>query len=262
MALCPSCGKNIDDSCSFCSACGAKIVNETPQTGKYNISNREGALALMNDVKNLYNLLSDDLAMVVALKNENEKMKKGWKNKAWVVFMILACSFTLLSIIASIATLSPEGLIVALVYGVPFAILFLVFYRKNKQGIKKQIFFEKNEEVITAKTDEILSTYYQQELSNYYSLDYFYEDAIDMLIRYLSQFRADSLKDALNLFETEAHQRRLEDQQQKIIFTQKEILNQAKQTAKAATASAVFSGISAYNSVKMKNDINEINSKL
>lgn len=261
MALCPSCGKNIDDSCSFCSACGAKIVNETPQTGKYNISNREGALALMNDVKNLYNLLSDDLAMVVALKNENEKMKKGRTNKAWVVFMILACFFTLCGIIFCIATLSPQGLIF-LGYVVPFAILFLVFYRKNKQGIKKQIFFEKNEEVITAKTDEILSTYYQQELSNYYSLDYFYEDAIDTLIRYLSQFRADSLKDALNLFETEAHQRRLEDQQKSIIITQKEILNQAKQTAKAATASAVFSGISAVNSVKIKHGIDDINSKL
>ena len=141
--------------------------------------------------------------------------------------------------------------------------LFILFCKKAKKArINNPVKIQENDEIIAQITNEMLETYFSHPASNFFPLDYFDEYAIDALTTYVANFRADSLKDALNLFETEAHQRRLEDQQQEMIFTQKEILSQAQYTAKAATASAVFSGISAYNSVKIKNDINEINSKL
>ena len=231
-----------------------------PKSGKENnsevfdISTREGTLNLMVDVKKLHDSFSEMYSRMEYLQTEIDKLS-NYRSKKTIVFLILAIFFSIYTAVCVVAG-ATKGIVALEIGGfvtLPFYILFFYFNLKDKK-IRKT-----NEETIKLNTSEInqiseriISEYYTFDISDYYPIDYFYDYAIITITQYLKQFRAESLKEALNLYETQAHQRRLEEQQRQSINIQKEILNKTKKAANAATAAAVFSGISAYNSMKTK----------
>lgn len=247
---------------NFCPNCGTKADGNGSNKDVFDITTRDGTLILMDDVKNLYNHFSKEYLRMSSLQTEIETLS-NYRGKKTLVFLILAILFSVTCFIgiftAGIQMAGPIFCVEAL----PFYILFFCFNSKDKKTRKA------NEISISTKMDEInhivekiTTEYYTFDVSNYYPIDYFYDYAMDAIIQYLNQFRAESLKEAINLYEREAHQRRLEEQQEKSINIQKEILNKANKAANAATATAVFSGISAYNSVKIKKSVKNINDKL
>ena len=86
-----------------------------------------------------------------------------------------------------------------------------------------------------------LNTRYGREVAPWYPSDYCYEDAAAFFLNVLQNYRADSLKEAINLYETTLHQNRMEETQKKILQQQKlaNILAVSNLVMQAGTQAAV-----------------------
>lgn len=87
-------------------------------------------------------------------------------------------------------------------------------------------------------------------------------EAVDMLIGYIKARRADNIKEALNKYDTDCHEQRMEYMQQEIDnAAQIQALEAQKQT-QYAKATAIASSITAYNSWRTRKTTKKIYKKL
>lgn len=122
------------------------------------------------------------------------------------------------------------------------SVIVILIIRKyyDKKSIKKSnleynnvIFPNNKNKIISLQNDEIYLEYQRLIPNKYFSLE-----KLEILYSYVSQYRADTLKEAINIFEDESHKLRLEEQQnvlisqqEQILSKQSEILNQQSKTA-------------------------------
>lgn len=126
------------------------------------------------------------------------------------------------------------SIVYAVVMIVVYAVIAVIVYRlltKKRLGENTQIAAENK--AIQARNNQLRSEYSaaQEQLNRHgqavqdlcagwFPMDYCYEYAIDCFIRYLKNYQADTLKELVNLFENEEHQRRMEEGQRE---TQRQI---------------------------------------
>lgn len=90
---------------------------------------------------------------------------------------------------------------------------------ENKQIVanNEQLRIQEQNTLNDLKQIQIL---YQERLSSWYPVNYCSVDAAEFFYNTVNNYRADSLKEAINLYETYLHQRRVETNQQKALNQQ------------------------------------------
>ena len=97
----------------------------------------------------------------------------------------------------------------------------------------------------------------------WYPRNYCYSDAVNFFIEAVQNFRADSLKEAINLYVEELRHREILSTQQQLVYQQKisNVLSTANLFANLSTASAIRENTSQVTSA-MNNQTNSINSTI
>lgn len=96
------------------------------------------------------------------------------------------------------------------------------YYYKHKNGIIDQANEElkKREQAVITELQSVQALYHEQ-LSTWYPDNYCSVDAVEFFYNVIKNQRADTLKEAINLYETTLHQKRVEQNQQQAIQQQK-----------------------------------------
>lgn len=172
-----------------------------------------------------------------SLRNAEYKLSKYKIGKriflGWLLFVVVAVAIGLRDSAVGIAQIT--GLIAGAIY---------YFVRKNEK--KKEIAriaeeYKKIQEEGKQQVDEIV-----QEYIDYLTIipqDYWYTKAIETIIKYFESGRADSIKEALALYDDQVHKWNVENQNQQMLYAQQQQAQQAKTAtmlAGAALGAALF----------------------
>ena len=123
-----------------------------------------------------------------------------------------------------------------------------------------------NNKRLQAKEQEILDNLkqlqesYRQYVGSWYPENYCYVEAAEFFYNTIKNYRADSLKEAINLYEVTLHQRRVEDNQKQSIKQQK--LNNLLSVGSIVMQGAQLGEMSRHNAnveFQMKNIHNRLN---
>ena len=164
------------------------------------------------------------------------------------------------------------GAIVALIMGeitmVVFGIICAAFIYIVAKYIQKQLNIridKKNESIKINEEQPILNDLqkvqveYREYLSSWYPENYCSVDAVEFFYNTIKNYRADSLKEAINLYETALHQRRVEANQEQSIKQQK--LNNLLSVGSLVMQGATLSEMKQQN-IKQRFAMEDINRSL
>lgn len=153
--------------------------------------------------------------------------------------------------------------LISLLYGVEnIALIFialLIFvlphylYFAHKKNKKNEQIEEQNKQIVAnneqlkIQAQNILNELqqvqivYQERLSSWYPVNYCSVDAVEFFYNAINNYRADNLKEAINLYETHLHQQRVETNQQKALNQQMlgNLLSAGSLVMQGATLSAI-----------------------
>lgn len=101
--------------------------------------------------------------------------------------------------------------------------LFFFFRKKRKNGkiVEENKQIVANNEKLRIQEQNVLNELqqiqivYQERLSHWYPIDYCSVQAVEFFYNAINNYRADNLKEAINLYETTMHQQRVESNQKK-----------------------------------------------
>lgn len=94
--------------------------------------------------------------------------------------------------------------------------------------------------------DEIDRIYRESTIASIYPQKYLFLDAIEYCYTLINDMRADSIKEAINLYEDIMYKERIEKSQRETAQILRSIENETSKARKAAQFAAVASGVSAY----------------
>ena len=98
---------------------------------------------------------------------------------------------------------------------------------KNEEIKKRNITIAKSENAIIERLKSINKEYGERILP-WYPNDYCYIDAAFHFLHYIENYRADNMKEAINLYLDEEHKRRMEQSQQEMLNKQESMIRQQK----------------------------------
>ena len=214
--FCPNCGAQIQDQSIFCVHCGRPVLSSP---------------ALINPaecVGNLRQILPDLRSLEENYKQIGRYSQAsdaaGKDMKLFVGGICLFLGYVVAALFEKMGIASLIGLVVGIAAGF---VLYL-----SCGGFLRQVMNTERRSYEAQKAEYVEK--YQQcylvapVLERYLPEDYWYSDAVEAVSAYLRNMRADSIKEALNLYEEELHRLRMENTAQLILIENK------KQTAYAA----------------------------
>ena len=160
----------------------------------------------------------------------------------------------------------------------PLASIPLKIYRTNKKNKKiesqNKVTEQQNAQIIanneqlkmqeqnTLNELQQLQNVYRKRISPWYPIDYCSIDAAEFLYNAINNYRADSLKEAINLYETTLHQQRVENNQKQALRQQtlSNLLSAGSLVMQGATLGAINSQTSAINNQTAS--VNNVNDTL
>lgn len=161
---------------------------------------------------------------------------------------------------------------------IPLASIPLKIYRTNKKNKKidsqNKITEQQNAQIIanneqlkiqeqnTLNELQQLQNIYRERISPWYPIDYCSIEAVEFLYNAINNYRADSLKEAINLYETTLHQQRVENNQQQALRQQtfSNLLSAGSLVMQGATLGAINNQTSAINNQTAS--VNNVNDTL
>lgn len=186
----------------------------------------------------LLNQLSNAVSIIKQLANIQQNLNnvrsqyqpnvfanKKAKRQSW--WIIVICAFIGYGILKDI------GLIIGIVAGV-FARKYYLKFRSEKIDAEN-LEIQKKEQAVLDNLANVQKVYIEQ-LGSWYPENYCSVDAVQYFYTAVKNFRADTLKEAINLYETSLHQKRVED-------NQKETINQQKLGNLLSVGSLVLQGV-------------------
>lgn len=222
MSVCSSCGKLISDSAKFCPECGAQVIMSF-EKAEFQDQERKGLLAKLEIVREVairckphyeaYNRWQRAMDIAVS---------KVYENKEWKIPFFIGLPFAIIFGFSSCVFIGQPG---------SFAVMIPVFLliagwiilcvsirssteKKNEQqrAINNKTFYDakiQQQRIL----DVISDIYDKSEISDFFPQEYLFEDAVNRIIMLVKTKRADTLKEAINLFEEELHRLRMEESQ-------------------------------------------------
>lgn len=195
-------------------------------------------------IQQLYNMRDEACAI-------DGRRWKGflWGGKGIIAFIILLCPLDILPVIASVLpflktivgvvlVLWPLWLVLA-IYGV-----YRIAKKKNAELDEEYNELEKQWDAVQAQIKA-----YEEENRETLSIlaeDYWDYNCANILRGYIVKGRADSLKEAYNLFEEEAYRERMEAKQQEMIEEQQRTSAYAAEAAKQAKIAAIMASAASF----------------
>lgn len=95
------------------------------------------------------------------------------------------------------------------------------FYKVRNEKIDDENEEVKKQEQVVLNDLQKVQVEYRERLGTWYPESYCSVDAVEFFHNAIKNYRADNMKEAINLYETTLHQRRVEDNQQQAIKQQK-----------------------------------------
>lgn len=213
---------------------------------------RAQLLKRLNDAQHYFEQ-KEDLYDALVINNQSIEsfetaLKKPTDSSAIVVTIVLSFVFMLiLSFTANIVGVlhgSGTSFLSAAAIILPLVIVFVVIKAVNdgdktkKAGYREKINLckKQNEETMVE-----LSDYYNAYPDKILPIEYTVPSMIEVLIGYVKTYRADSVKEAINLYFEDEHKSRMEDKQRQILHAAQSAASGSKATAGFAGAMAAVS---------------------
>lgn len=187
---------------------------------------REELLNGLNDAVNILRQLVNDQHQLKKVRGQYRKIQPNlnWKNMriAYIVFIVVFLFY----IYPSIAELFEFDS-----FFIPYITIILVVYLgiKSYCKIKNKKIDKENEQIRTTNETtkvqeqqivneiEQIQQAYHDRVSWWYPSDYCSVDAAEFFYNVIKNYRADNIKEAINLYEVTLHQRRIESNQKQAI---------------------------------------------
>ncbi|MBR2045336.1 MAG: hypothetical protein IJ958_04280 [Agathobacter sp.] len=159
-----------------------------------------------------------------------------------------------------------------------FAVVPFIFYRnkkKNKKIEEQNTITQQQNNQILANNEQLklqeqnvlnelqqLQNIYRERISPWYPVDYCSVEAVEFLYNAINNYRADSLKEAINLYETTLHQQRVESNQKQALRQQtlSNLLSAGSLVMQGATLGAINNQTAAINNQTAS--VNNVNDTL
>lgn len=201
--FCSKCGQELSDDASFCSKCGAP-TGASSQPARHGADERQRTYELLSSIDGK---LRDQRAHYRAIQKDNIKLAKARKSGKGIGKYLFSGLWALFFWQVS-TTVDDTGLVAFYVVGgaVPLAICVLGALRRLQiaNDVKKDIASH------FASIAKIHASVKDNPLSFEHSTPY----ALDSLLAIVRQGRADTLKEALNVYEDDEHKSSMLDLQQ------------------------------------------------
>lgn len=272
--LCSKCGYENKPDVHYCIKCGNRMNNPTdiePQVKtEWDFETLSGGLEIFRAARTAYNTLMPMVDQIDALNAQKAKMRAPGLSKGFLGLIIPGGVFTLLALYlivilydASIGMTADSCSQVS----VPVVLMLLVGIGLLAAGILRLKSSIKNRDeslnAYNASVDAlqkkilIAQSLLKKEGAKHTVLAFFPQDcfeeyAINRGIHYLETKQAVSYKEALRMCQDDIHRKRMEEMQREMLDAQYRIEKETIRARKAATVSAVFSGITAYNVYKIR----------
>ena len=254
-----------------CFKCTQKAYDDNYRLLNFQIKNminfskveREETIVALKEIKKLYELIYEKAYEIAKLKQCIETEKEAAANAygfsgtaVTMIFVVTMVAFIWRWICGSFLSALVVGVIAFI--GVLFVASFFdsIFnseeHEKAKSEYEKynvtplQNFLKSNEDAY----DKVFKSESFIWAINAIGKEYFNMDTIDCFIEYLHKQRADSLKEAKNLFEEEMHRARMEQAQQEMLESARNTERAALNTENAALSTERAAKIAAENAVK------------
>jgi Ca2+/Na+ antiporter len=197
----------------------------------------------MNTRDELLNGLNDAVSIIRQLANIQQRLKQvrsQYKDlkphkKMGIKLKILLVVLIVIEVMSSLQS----GNISSLIWGIlGIAIVYIVvkvIYKKMNEKI------DADNQQITAENEQIkvqeqavlndlqnVQTLYQERVGYWYPDNYCSVDAVEFFYDAVNNYRADNIKEAINLYETTLHQKRVENTQKQALDTQKQALHEQR----------------------------------
>ncbi|MDO4973045.1 MAG: hypothetical protein Q4E38_02420 [Eubacteriales bacterium] len=218
-------------------------------------TNRNELLSLFKTIKHVCNRCEPLYNEYSSLEQMAEE-EKGKCAQIWVIRNILAGVSALLLILA----LTNRHLFIWTVLSALVTVglsIVVTNMKKKAAGVLHDI--RSKQDSLLDKIDDIYSS---SGVDEYYPQKYLYSEAVDYCQDVVDNMRAESVKEALNLYEDELYKARMEAMQHSSLKAQREVAEslktletESRKTRKAAQFAAVASGVSAYYTQKIKKNL-------
>ena len=201
---------------------------------------------LLLSAEQLQNELETAEKAVKKVKSEFEDMKNRF---GFITFIGAVIGF-----IVGIIILSYIGSIIGFIVGAFIGSIINTKKNDAKYEAQAQKYYDENYPKVETKKNEIIEiakTFFTSqafcEAQELIPSDYFDTGSIDYLIKLVENRRADTLKEAINLYEDYLHKNCIEEIQRQQLVAAQESANAQKEASKALKQQAVFAGQIAKN---------------
>jgi uncharacterized Zn finger protein (UPF0148 family) len=238
--FCNKCGTKLSDGATFCASCGAaqngvvavgETVTVTADSEKATVMEKiNGSFEVMKAMKEK----EDAISKCSEEHNELETKQNGKKTARTVAYIVCG-----IFIVSGLGSLRNGGIAIIVICAIVIACLVgSVKKRKARMTSLIEEIGRYSKELEVLKNDGTIQW-----------LPYDYRDstAFAYIYSYLTNLRASNLKEAINLYETEKHQQRLESMQ---ALTAAAAVNAADSARSAATSSAISAVVSFFDLFK------------
>ena len=215
------------------------------------IENRKQLIRLFESIRSVSEKCAPFYDEFIRLEEEKKQLKAEVRSYAAVISSILG----LIAIVAGITVLREEVFVGIILFVVSIALFGFSFNRiKNLEKVRKQA--ESKAGAIQAQQEKLLDTideiYNGSDIAGLYPQKYLFPDAVNFCQTMIEDMRADSIKEAINLYEDTMYkeqmaalQHSMEVAQRNMAETLQSMEDETSRARKAAQFAAFAAWISA-----------------
>ena len=186
---------------------------------------REELLSGLNDATSLIKQLAGIQQRLNQVRSQYKRLaphKEMGKLAKFILIVII------LNGVLNLLNFSIAGLFLSVVQAVIAYVVIKFIYQKRNEKIDKdnQHLVAENENIKVQEQDVLndlqkVQAAYRERVASWYPANYCSVEAVEFFHNAVKNYRADNIKEAINLYETFLHQRRMEDNQKQAIQQQK-----------------------------------------
>lgn len=235
--ICSNCGAQLSDNIKFCPNCGEKIL-ETPMQQTQDVNMLVTSVQAADEIcQQIYKMGNKK----TALEQRKQQLLKSFQPE--MIILVAVGLFGLYSFFGLINSffligrnVKEEGIFLAIIIFIGQIVIFIIaesvatllglfVYKKYKKSEENKRAKIAEVDAQIKQTDDDIDLFYAKNYDILQVLppDYRYAMASNYILSILINCRADSIKEAVNLYETQLHQWRMENYQSQILNQQIQI---------------------------------------
>lgn len=186
---------------------------------------REELLSGLNDAVSIFRQLSNIQQRLSQVRSQYRNVRPNKSMKTWIIIIaVLGVGECILNL----TKVNIWGLIFAVLKTVvAYFVVKVIYNTMNKKIDRENEQINTNNGALQVQEQEVINDLqqvqiaYREKVSSWYPEKYCFVEAAEFFCDAIKNYRADSIKEAINLYENTLHQRRVEDNQKQAIKQQK-----------------------------------------